>query len=112
MYSGTLPWTAAHDRLTLFYKFSPHGVAHNATFFNSEQFRSMCTYTAIPVPPLVAFASLRSRNGSRSDPEMTERELATLEPPAAYRRSGEADWEWREAELQEEATTRQLPARL
>ena len=43
---------------------------------------------------------------------MTERELATLEPPAAYRRSGEADWEWREAELQEEATTRQLPARL
>ena len=43
MCSGTLPWTAAHDRLTLFYKFSPHGVAHNATFFNSEQFRSMCT---------------------------------------------------------------------
>ena len=55
MYSGTLPWTAAHDRLTLFYKFSPHGVAHNATFFNSEQFRSMCTYTA--TPPFVAFAS-------------------------------------------------------
>ena len=109
MYSGTLPWTAAHDRLTLFYKFSPHGVAHNATFFNSEQFRGMCTGHTLAL----AFASLTtSRNRSRSDPEMTERELATLEPPAAYRRSGEADWEWREAELQEEATTRQLPARL
>ena len=63
MYSGTLPWTAAHDRLTLFYKFSPHGVAHNATFFNSEQFRSMCTYTAfcrsriLTVKESVAFRS-------------------------------------------------------
>ena len=53
MCSGTLPWTAAHDRLTLFYKFSPHGVAHNATFFNSEQFRGMCTGHSLAL----AFAS-------------------------------------------------------
>lgn len=64
--------------MTLFYKFSPHGVAHNATFFNSEQFRSMY-------------------------PDMTERQLATLEPPAAYRRAREEDWEWRAAELREHA---------
>eukprot|EP01045_Picozoa_sp_COSAG04_P050538 COSAG04_NODE_20525_length_391_cov_1.578767_1_plen_91_part_01 len=91
MHSGTLPWTAAHDRLTLFYKFSPHGVAHNATFFNSEQFRSMCTYTAIYRLLSLSRPGVVTRNGLRSDPEMTERELATLEPPAAYRRSGEAD---------------------
>eukprot|EP01046_Picozoa_sp_COSAG06_P013308 COSAG06_NODE_802_length_12194_cov_5.561637_13_plen_67_part_00 len=53
-------------------------VAHNGTFFNPEQFRSMY-------------------------PDMTERQLATLEPPAAYRRAREADWEWRASELQEHA---------
>ena len=82
---GTFPWnTPEHERMTLFYKFSPHGVAHNATFFNPEQFAEMY-------------------------PDMTERQLATLEPPAAYRRSQEEDWEWRAAELKEHARRDQLP---
>ena len=82
---GTLPWSIPeHDRMTLFYKFSPHGVAHNATFFNAEQFGEMY-------------------------PDMTDRQLATLEPPAAYRRAQEADWEWRAAELKEHAHSDQLP---
>ena len=45
-------------------------------------------------------------------PDMNERQLATLEPPAAYRRMREADWAWREAELRESASTQQRPARL
>ena len=51
-------------------------MAHNGTFYNSEQFAEMYQ-------------------------DMTERQLATLEPPAAYRRSQETDWEWRAAELKE-----------
>jgi hypothetical protein len=34
--SGTLPWTVAHDRMTVFYKFCPHGVAHNGTFCSGQ----------------------------------------------------------------------------
>jgi len=81
---GTLPWRACHDRLTLFYKFSPHGSAHNATFFNPEQFAALY-------------------------PDLTARQLALLEPPAAYRRALEADWEWRRAELRQDSEARQLP---
>ena len=82
---GTLPWSVTtHDRLTLFYKYSPHASAHNGSFFNPEQFAALY-------------------------PDLTPRQLAMLEPPASYRRALERDWEWRRAELRQEGGAQQLP---
>jgi hypothetical protein len=58
---GTLPWTAAEKRMTLFYKFSPHNLTWSADFYDPEDFRQY--------------------------DDMDERKIALLEPPnARYRR--------------------------
>ena len=54
---GTLPWTAAAKRQTVFYKFSPHGSTWSADFFNPDDFRRY--------------------------PDIDDRKLAILEPPNA-----------------------------
>ncbi len=54
---GTLPWNVDDPRQTVFYKFSPHGAAWSADFFDPDDYR--------------AYA------------DMTARKLAVLEPPNA-----------------------------
>ncbi len=51
---GTLPWVAAHERRTLFFKFSPYPISWSAHYYNAANY-----------------------------PEMTEEESAVLEPPNA-----------------------------
>ena len=36
---GTLPWTAASPRTTLFYKYSPHNLTWSADYFDPEDFK-------------------------------------------------------------------------
>ena len=54
---GTLPWDVDDPRQTIFYKFSPHGTAWSADFFDPVDFRGY--------------------------EDMTARKLAVLEPPNA-----------------------------
>ena len=57
---GTLPWTAAAPRRTLFYKFSPHGTSWGGAYFDPGDYRRY--------------------------PDVNDRKLALLEPPnARYR---------------------------
>lgn len=55
---GTLPWTGAGERRTLFLKFSPHALSWSATWYDADRY-----------------------------PELTERQRAILEPPNARYRS-------------------------
>ncbi len=57
---GTLPWTAAAPRRTLFYKFSPHGTSWSSAYYDPDDYRGY--------------------------PDVDDRKLAILEPPnARYR---------------------------
>lgn len=60
MTHGTLPWTSEEPRATVFYKFSPHGSAWSADYFDPNEFRGY--------------------------PDMGDRKLTVLEAPnARYR---------------------------
>ena len=57
---GTLPWTSEQPRSTIFYKFSPHSSSWGAYYFDPDDYRHY--------------------------PDITDRQLAILEPPnARYR---------------------------
>ena len=57
---GTLPWTSDAPRTTVFYKFSPHSSSWGAYYFDPDDYRQY--------------------------PDVTDRQLAILEPPnARYR---------------------------
>ena len=54
---GTLPWTVAETRKTVFYKFSPHATSWSGNYFEPDDFRAY--------------------------PDMDDRKMAVLEPPSA-----------------------------
>ena len=57
---GTLPWTSDAPRTTIFYKYSPHSSSWGAYYFNPDDYRHYA--------------------------DITDRQLAILEPPnARYR---------------------------
>ena len=38
---GTLPWTASHERRTLFLKFSPHAISWSASYYDADDFEGL-----------------------------------------------------------------------